>query len=338
MKKSSEPIQGTTGDGQSRPSTGLAADQGSEPVEKPAERSGRAEEGPGLQSTLETLSLVVGPTTLLAALLFYFGWVYTQALYGYFGIDLSTVDFTTQDYIQRAIVPVLPPLILTVAFVLGVMWLYNSLYRIRAGGHMRGLKWASRSAMAGGSLITLFGLLGVSGILDSVCIGKVCPWAVEFATPLAIMFGPVTLSYGVRLGRIVADRSMAGGGPRWHARAILALIFLMIALGTFGLFGDWASRSGAQWARELARDVACNNLGVVVYSKQQLPLAGDGVTRETIQGSDGDYRFQYGGLVLFIRSGHRLFLLPEKWSPSSGSVIVLPESDAILVEYTPGKC
>ena len=338
MNKASESIQATSGDSQSRPPTAVETEERPERIQKPAEVPGGAEGGTGLQSTLETLSLVVGPTTLLTALLFYFGWVHTRALYGFFGIDLSTLDFSTEDYLLRSIVPVLPPLILTVAFALGVMWLYSSLYRIGVGDRVRTLTRASRSTMAAGFLLTLFGLIGVSKVLDTVCIGSLCPWQAPFATPVAIMLGPVTLGYGVRLRRIVADKRTDRNEPRWQARAILILLSLMVALGAFGLFGDWAARRGTERAEGIARAMACYNLGAVVYSKQELPLEGNGVTQTTLQGNNADYRFRYAGLVLFIRSGNKLFLLPERWSPMNGSVTVLPESDSILVEYKPGRC
>lgn len=54
------------------------------------------------RGALELIGLVVAPTTLLTALAFYFGWTLINARARYFGIDPSTLGFSTSDYVLRS--------------------------------------------------------------------------------------------------------------------------------------------------------------------------------------------------------------------------------------------
>jgi len=59
---------------------------------------------------LETATLVLAPTTVITALLFYFGWAQTSALFGRLGIDQSALGFTVQDYMLRSVNSTFRPL------------------------------------------------------------------------------------------------------------------------------------------------------------------------------------------------------------------------------------
>jgi hypothetical protein len=59
---------------------------------------------------LETATLVLAPTTVITALLFYFGWAQTNALFGRLGIDQSALGFTVQDYMLRSVNSTFRPL------------------------------------------------------------------------------------------------------------------------------------------------------------------------------------------------------------------------------------
>ncbi|MFF8279994.1 hypothetical protein ACF05T_28505 [Streptomyces lateritius] len=49
-----------------------------------------------------TLATLLAPTTFIGALLLYFGFTYTDALYAHFGVDAATLGFSTQDYALRS--------------------------------------------------------------------------------------------------------------------------------------------------------------------------------------------------------------------------------------------
>ena len=56
----------------------------------------------GLGQIWTVLSGVVAPVTLVTAVLFYFGYVSTRAQFAYFGVDVDTLGFSTQDFVLRA--------------------------------------------------------------------------------------------------------------------------------------------------------------------------------------------------------------------------------------------
>ena len=61
-----------------------------------------------LRPVVEAIGSVVAQTTLMGALLYYFGFKYTDALARFFGFDANTLGYSTHDYIVRSIVPVAP--------------------------------------------------------------------------------------------------------------------------------------------------------------------------------------------------------------------------------------
>jgi hypothetical protein len=62
-----------------------------------------------LQEVVGSVSSVVAPITLISAILFYFGYVYTTTEYGYFGLDVDTIGLSTQEFIMRSPGPLRRP-------------------------------------------------------------------------------------------------------------------------------------------------------------------------------------------------------------------------------------
>src|SRR6266487_3350463 len=64
-----------------------------------------------LQELVSSVSSVVAPITLISAILFYFGYVYSTTEYAYFGLDVDTIGLSTQEFIMRSPGPLLSPLL-----------------------------------------------------------------------------------------------------------------------------------------------------------------------------------------------------------------------------------
>jgi hypothetical protein len=65
---------------------------------------------PDLRQVVELVTAVVAPTTLITALGLYFGVKFQEARAAPFGIDVSLLGYSTQDYLLRstdAVIPVL---------------------------------------------------------------------------------------------------------------------------------------------------------------------------------------------------------------------------------------
>src|SRR5512132_3026246 len=79
----------------------------------------------GLERGLQVVTAIVAPTTLLTALLFYFGWIRTNALFQYFGVDATTLGFTTQYYLLRSSEALYVPLGTLLVVGLAALWLHS---------------------------------------------------------------------------------------------------------------------------------------------------------------------------------------------------------------------
>lgn len=108
---------------------------------------------------------MVAPTTVLAALLYYFGYVTTYSRYAYFGVDLDQIGLSQQDLILRSVAALFLP-----AGVLTLLGLLTSGVRkalIRTAAAARpaaSTQRLSRLAVAAaviGSLVFGRGVLGV---------------------------------------------------------------------------------------------------------------------------------------------------------------------------------
>lgn len=288
--------------------------------------------GVRLRALLDVARQVVAPSTLLAGLMFYFGWVYTNARALYFGIDPSTLGFSNQDYILRSIDVLLIPLSTLLLLALLLAWGHVSLCRwIESGRHPRTVSTAR-------PVLIILGLasLGVwvSGVVDRPLFGT------QFmVTPLSLGTGVALIAYTSGLVDRLPGRERrvvgAGAEPAWFRPVVGAVVFLLLSVSLFGGFGHLAGAIGRDRAQRLAAALPFRP-GAVVFSKQALHIGGPGVRWSTIDDEESSYRFRYRGLKLLIRSADKYFLLPNGWSPGKdgSAVIVLPDNGDVRFEFT----
>lgn len=278
----------------------------------------------GVGLALRAIGTVAAPATVVTGLLYYFGWVRTDAQARFFGIDPSVLEFSTQDYLLRSISPTFWPLaFILVAVLLGACAhaLACSWFQTRAR-HGR-LRRAAFVLGAVGVALIAFGLLATNW---RAAVGHRL-----LVTPVAFALGVPLTGYALyvlaRLRRD-GDRRPRSSWPYLPAVAVTIATSLFV-LSLFWAMGDYAHLKG----RELARNLS-NNLtrlaNVVVYSERDLAIDAPGVTRSDLGGAEGAYRYRYSGLRLLIRSQDKYFLVPEKYD---GTAIVLPESEAVRFEF-----
>ena len=273
----------------------------------------------GFRPAVEAVRLVVAPTTLLGALLFYFGWVFTNARSLYFGIDPSTLGFSNQDYLLRSIDPVFLPFGALLLVGLVLVAAHRALDRVleRHDGERLVGPLPAVLAVVGAVLFAV----GMAGVADRPLFGT------DFLlTPAGLGLGVACASYAAYLrGRL---------RPATQRRSPVAavLVALLVVLSLFWATGDWARAVGRGRAQQLAQALG-QRPGVVVYSDAPLHLDAPGVTETVLDGPAPVYR--YRGLKLLIRSGGKFFLLPATWTPRHGVAVVLPDSDGLRFEFTP---
>jgi hypothetical protein len=87
--------------------------------------------GSNISKGLRTVATIVAQTTLVVALLFYFGWARTHAALAYFGVDPGLAHLSVNDYVLRSLdvtVKLLVVLgILALALLAGHHWFISTL-------------------------------------------------------------------------------------------------------------------------------------------------------------------------------------------------------------------
>ncbi len=277
-----------------------------------------------LQAVVRVVGSVVAPTTLLTALLFYFGWAHAYWFFRYFGVDISLLGLTTQDYVMRSVDALLVPL--TVALTVGLLALWAHL-RLTAG-LAAGPEWRRRLGVVGNAL----GICGLALML--VGLARVIGLTRSFSLiyPLSLTAGTLLVLYASRLHRRRAGR----GAPRVLASTALAeatAAFVLVGLSLFWAATNYAATVGETRARQFERELKTSP-AAVVYSKEDLRLDAPGVRKTVCDEPEGGYRFRYEGLRLMLRSAGQYFFLPESWSPADGIAIVVPEGDTVRLQFT----
>jgi hypothetical protein len=265
---------------------------------------------------LEWVTTIAGATTLVGALLFYFGWARSSATFSYFGIEADVLGLSFQDYLLRSVRSTYQPLLgLTVA-ALGAV----ALHRLLAGSP--GAFPVGVAFLTFGSISVLFGLLSTLRVVTLRV-----DWPL---VPVAYLAGAVLVVYGTGLMMavegLVSPDSTAVGVSR---HPLVAGVILLLA---FWVVSSYAGYRGTAVAEQITGQLD-RRPSVVVLSEKDLRLHGSGVHVERIQGVDSNFAYCYSGLRFLIRSGGRQFLLPEHWRRGRDPVIVLNEDESTRFEY-----
>lgn len=286
-----------------------------------------------IQKSLEVMGKVVAPSALVAALLYYFGWARTNALYSAFGIDQSLLQFTTQDYLLRSIQVALGSMsaLLTVALVL--IWVHYGLNQLRSS-NPTWLRWIANLIC-----ISSVVLIITSYLLPQTDLNF---QPVSILIPLFWTVGVALLIYGLSILaqlKTVRDKDrketlFLETFPEWLRNWSVGLIALLLIVGIFSTTSIFAKMQGQAHAEAIKSNPSVLP-AVTVYSKTPLMLEGAGVTTETINEDPDTFCYRYHGLRFLVRSGEKYFLLPNLWTKDVSFAIILPEADGIRVEVAP---
>jgi hypothetical protein len=285
------------------------------PATAPApERPGR-----GLPQLNKALGVLLGWTTVLTAIMFYFGWSWAYWFYMYFGVDSSLLGLTTRDYVQISVDGLFVPLAVIAGLALAVLWGWS---RLSAWGtrHGRSRAVAIGLPVAGALLL----LNGLSAILVSTPMNRRLGIA-----PICLAAGAVALVSAVR-------RHRAGTGakaPDGVAVAEWAVVFVLAGLGVFWAVNDYSASVGQSRAQQFVREMP-GLPDATLFSEKSMGLAHTGIREVRCTDPKATYGYRYDGLKLVLRSGDEYLLLPSNWSTRRGVAVLLPRTDAIRLEFT----
>ena len=284
-----------------------------EPAEAQPDKAGRAT----LHGARELIGLAAGSATFLTALAFYFGWTLTNARASYFGIDPSTLGFTTTDYVLRSADAMFVPLGAIIFTALAGVAIH-SVVRIRLRDRLSRTALTRAAWVCGAVGLVLLGL-GIAAVFRPL------PFPTHYLfAPLSPALGAGLLAYAVYLVH----------GPL--SPAPIVLVGALVILSAFWAASEYADALGRGRAERLAASLDTRP-SVVVYARERLQLDLEGVTETALDRRDSAYAFRYEGLRLLVLGGDKYFLLTEDWSPEEGVAVVLPDTDDLRVEFRSGE-
>jgi hypothetical protein len=287
----------------------------------------------GLPQLVRLLGTVVGPTTLVTALMFYFGQSHAYYFYDYFGVNSTLLDLTTRDYVQRAVDGLFVPLLVGASVGLLALWAH-SLLRTRLAELPRRRVVGLIAGMAAVGLV-----LAVGGFWSAFAVTVLRPQMYGTAAPLSLAFGVLLLVYAVHLWRSVgAGRPATGPAarPALGRVAEWAAVFVLVGLSLFWAANNYSVAVGRQQAHRMVLQLP-REPSVVLFSERSLSLAAPGVREVRCKDPEAGYRFRYDGLKLLPQSGDQYVLLPERWSRADGVAILIPRNDSLRMELVPAS-
>lgn len=324
------------------------ADGGGE-ARQPPRAAEPSDSAPGLWQLLRFLGTIVAPTTLLTALLFYFGWSHAYWFFDYFGVNSTLLGLTTRDYMQRSVDGLFVPMTVAACAGLLLLWGHTVIRSHLAGSRSR----LVRVLIAATAMV---GLVLAAGGLASVFAQTVLDEYLA-AAPLCLAVGVVLVAYAVHLWRFPAARggerpSAAQDGkrspaarekkadsaaaPDWGGVAGWAGVFVLVGLSLFWAANDYSAAVGRSRASQFVAELP-SYPSAVLYSTRSLSLDAPGVREVHCEDPDAFYRFRYEGLKLMLQSGDQYVFLPEAWSRTDGAAIVIPRNDSLRLEFFPAS-
>jgi hypothetical protein len=317
-------------DGTARPPGPLP---GADPAEGPA--------SPGLPALVRLLGSVVAPTTLVTALLYYFGWNWAWYFFGHFGVNSTAIGFGTMDYIMRSVDALYIPVVVLAIVSLLALW-GNALLLPRVASRRRRAR-------------VVWGVAGAGGALAVACVPvtyatRADSGAATALPPLGFGAGVLIVAYAIHLRRVIAATRRRGGtaptgtaaastapagtAPGWARATEWAIVFALITVSLFVAATNYSAAVGQSRAGQFAAELA-GQPALVLYSKDSMSISQPGVTLTRCRDPKAAYQFRYDGLTLMLESAGKYVLVPRDWPQGGASAIVLPDSDATRLEFYP---
>jgi hypothetical protein len=278
------------------------------------------------------LLFFVSQTVVITALLYYFGWVRTQADFRYFGVDPSLLSYTTADYVLRSVNSSFPFLIGMALVALLLLSLHRWVLVYVVHAPMGALPGKVLSVFV--STAPLLGAVLAAVVLARLLFPNQIVWPRGLALPLMLMLTVGLLGYSGHLRSLRC--SMLGRKREDHhfgSRAQIQAVVL-VALGVLGvlwLLTIYAAQAGERLAVNSARTLR-GQPEIIIYTTDRIAIAGSGITVDEIQQAGSRYRYRYSGLRLLVQAGGRYILIPTDWKKGRDSVLLVPADNTIRLD------
>ena len=273
---------------------------------------------------------VVAPTTVIAAMLFYFGYVSTTAEFAWFGVSIGSLDLSYQEVLLRSAGALYVPLGIVLVVSLVCLWIHAATRSARASGnHTTALKRLALGGIVVGTALFVRGIIGV--VVPDLARNEALA-----TTPLCLGFGIVLIAYGRSVRQSLGVPVVVAGGARWVEVAARVAVAGIVVVALFWASNSFAAAYGAGRGRAAAEQLE-SRAAVVLDTTERLYADYDGLAEEALPSHEGQvYKFRYHGLRLLIESNDRLFLVPVGWTADEGAVLVVADDDRARMQlYRP---
>ncbi|WP_157170864.1 hypothetical protein [Nocardia araoensis] len=280
-----------------------------------------------LQRWVGFVGAVVAPTTIITALCYYFGYVYTRKKLAYFGVDCDALGFASSDYVVGSVSVLYVPLLLLLVGWFSATWVGTYARRfVRSGRRPRLVRNIGRVVLTIGAI---FITTGITGIL--------VPWLTPKAPVLSWMFSPATLGAGgllIVVGYWVMSASMSepsAGEPTSTTRINQTIAIAVSLLALFAVMNSFATRLGDNAARSAAHDLWTRESVVSVVTDQRLDVPRNLVAETLVEApSPQPARFRYQCFRVLVARDDLWVLVPAKWSQDNGFAVIVPAHGSIV--------
>jgi hypothetical protein len=265
---------------------------------------------------------------LIAALLYWFGWVRDSALADGLGIDGSVLGRSAGDYVPSSLSSLYLPLLALAGLLLFGRFVHPRLLLVLRR-HRKLATFVCIHLRAGCVLVPL-SAWSAANDWPSQWPGQWKLWW-GLLLPLGITLGVLVTAYGVLLGRQVnSHRRIAGLGVRAGSptTVLTSAVLLLCMVWTLGSYANAQGRAEA--AATLLHPES--RAAVLLYSTEDLRLGAEqGVVAEPSQAAG--YRFRYTGMRLLRQADQRLYLLTVGSGMKDARLVVVRDDPRIRVEY-----
>lgn len=271
---------------------------------------------------VEIVSVVGPPTTVLAALLIYFGWARSYEQARAMGLDVNLFGYTPQDFILLSITALYKPLLCLLLVVLLWVWIDRAVRRRVESAVARPAPVRTVLAVVLPSMTILVNLLFFSLL-------RPMGWKDYF--PYFLAFGVLLIAWAIRVYGWAHPRRQHKNTRSPSRTVELALVSGVVTLLLFSGTTNFAESRGKQRADMLEKSIP-DLPRTLLYSTRPLNIGVKAVTQVELGTTEAPL-YRYDGLRLLTVSGGRYFFLHDGWTVTDSRVVVLPDDDSIRIEY-----
>lgn len=282
------------------------------------------DQSPTWVQRLSQFASIAAPTSVAAALLFYFGYVATYARYLYFGVDLAALDLSFTDVVVRGVEALFVPLLILVMLVLAIHLVSRLVRRLLSlGKGLRALKIAA-------IVVIVLGIASFTRGTVGVLWPEVSRTEFPGITPITLGLSLPIVAIGIWLHR--SARHSSAGQRETVAVACLSIIAL---LGLFWATNSFASAYGRGIGQTVGERIREERPAIVLDTEEPLHLTLPGVIERSLPPTEGQkFRYRYRGLHVLTEAGGKLFLVSPERSGQSGTLVV-PYDASVRITFVP---